>query len=193
MSPPPAPWVACTRARHRATCSMQLCTSKGCPAPGGPAKACWVSTKKFEVWGFAACLQRKRGEGGGGSPNPAPKLLLHFTISRAASAAPATLPSLAPTAGGTLPALRLPSVCLSLCPFCLLAVSSGWTISSKLIVTALGSVLKSMVPIRAWPGRQSSCEAAAAPSCCVCFPPLERQARSPPGCSTSGLALPTAP
>ena len=141
------------------------------------------------------CKGKEEKERVGKSPNPAPKLLLGFTVSRAAGAAPAALPSLAPTAGGTLPALRLPSLCLSLCPFCLLAVSLGWTISSKLIATALGSVLKSMVPIRAWPGCRSSRGAAAAPAASsrVYFPPLEKRARSPPSRSTGGLALPAAP
>lgn len=67
-----------------------------------------------------------------------------------------------PAAGAVLPAPRPPSVCPSRCPFSLLAASSGRTISSRLMVTALASVLKSMVPISAWPGRRCCRRGAAA-------------------------------
>lgn len=126
------------------------------------------------------CKGKEERGGGGESPNPAPKLLLCFTVHRAADAGRAALPSLAPAAGGTLPAPRPPSVCLSLCPFCLLAVSSGWTISSKLMVTALGSALKSMVPIRARPGHRCPRGAAAAASGPCLFSTLGKASVLPP-------------
>lgn len=142
----------------------------GLSCAGRTSRATLGSHTKNHVCNFGVLQhvckgKEERGGGGGGEiPNPAPKLLLCFTVRRAADAGRAALPSLAPTAGGTLPAPQPPSVCLSLCPFCLLPVSSGWTISSKLMVTALGSALKSMVPIRARPGRRSPRGAAAAAS-----------------------------
>lgn len=125
--------------------------------------------------------EEKGREGGRKSPNHAPCCIAWPSLGQQALHLQPFPPSHGGTGrDGTLPVPRPPSVCLPLCPFCLLAASSGRTISSKLIVTALGSALKSMVPIRAWPGRCSSRGAAAAVSCPVYFPPLERQARLQP-------------
>lgn len=92
-----------------------------------------------------------------------------------------------PGAGAMLPAPRPPSVRPSRCPFSLLAASSGRTISSRLMVTALASVLKSMVPISAWPGRRCCRRCAQQPRV---LPSLGTASALPP---SAAPALPAAP
>lgn len=59
---------------------MPHCMSKGSSAPGGPAKARWISKKKkFEVWVFCSMSAKEKG---GGKPKPCSKAaaLLHCLL-----------------------------------------------------------------------------------------------------------------
>lgn len=135
----PACPCSCTRGCRHGSCTGH--SSELAPA----RRHAGLLQKKLAFWSLAACVQRgERGE-------EAQILLQSCCFLLRVQLQPCP-PS--PGAGAMLPAPRPPSVCPSRCPFSLLAASSGRTISSRLMVTALASVLKSMVPISAWPGRR---------------------------------------
>lgn len=170
------------RARQGATPAL------GSVSPSVPARGCerWSGTERGssaallhrrrhsgllqKTWHFGVWQHVCKEEKEEGKPKPCSKAAAPLLRVRLQPCPPS------PAAGAMLPAPRPPSVCPSRCPFSLLAASSGRTISSRLMVTALASALKSMVPISHGPGAA----AAAALRGRECCPALARRARSRP-------------